>query len=137
MTPAELIDAAERLLNEASPSTVSAWSRAAALLVRQALESTLSDFWRARVPGVERLTMRAQLDSARVFLDPKLGGEISYVWHALSRATHHHPYELDPTREELDSLLSIARAAIARIEAAMPAGFAPTPGPNARSARSG
>lgn len=93
------------MLDEPDPSTVSAWARAAALLARQALEAALASFWRARVPGVESLNMRAQLNCARVYLPAATAADLSYAWHALSRATHHHPYELDPTREELNTLL--------------------------------
>lgn len=94
------------MLDEPDSQTVSAWSRAAALLARQALETALADYWRSRAPGVEDINMRAQLNCARLYLAPGLAGDLSYAWHALSRATHHHPYELDPTREELANLLA-------------------------------
>jgi hypothetical protein len=59
--------------------------------------------------------MRAQLNCARVYLDRETAGQLSYAWHALSRATHHRPYELDPTREELESLLATTRSALQRL----------------------
>jgi hypothetical protein len=99
----ELVVAAQRMIDDDSRATVSAWPRAAALLARQALERALADYWHARLPGAERLNMRAQLNCAQVYLGRELAGELTYTWHALSRATHHHPYELDPTREELSS----------------------------------
>jgi hypothetical protein len=49
---------------------------------------------------------RAQHNCAHIELDPVTAGELSVAWHALSRATHHHPYELDPTAEELRGLLA-------------------------------
>jgi predicted component of type VI protein secretion system len=100
------------MLDDPRRSTVSAWPRAAALLARQALEAGLAAVWGTRAPGVEHLNMRAQLSCARVYLDADLAGELSYTWHALSRATHHHPYELDPTHDELASLLSAAERVI-------------------------
>jgi hypothetical protein len=44
--------------------------------------------------------------------DRELATETRFTWYALSRATHHHPYELDPTREELSSLLRATRRLI-------------------------
>jgi hypothetical protein len=116
MEPSELLDAARRMLDEPNPSTVSAWARAAALLARQALEAALAEFWGARAPGVENLNMRAQLNCARVYL-PAVATDLSYVWHALSRATHHRPYELDPSREELDTLLARSGAIVQSLRA--------------------
>jgi hypothetical protein len=94
------------MLDDPTRSTVSAWPRAAALLARQALEAELTEYWREKLPGAERLNMRAQLNCAHSYLGRDLAGELSYTWHALSRATHHRPYELDLTREELASLIT-------------------------------
>jgi hypothetical protein len=116
MEPSELLDAARRMLDEPNPSTVSAWGRAAALLARQALEAALAEFWGVRAPGVENLNMRAQLNCARAYL-PAVATDLSHVWHALSRATHHRPYELDPTREELDTLLARSGAIVQSLRA--------------------
>ena len=107
-TEDELVDAARRMIDDDSRSTVSAWPRAAALLARQALERALAGYWHTRLPGAERLNMRAQLNCAHIYLGREIAGELTYTWYALSRATHHHPYELDPTREELSSLVQSA-----------------------------
>jgi hypothetical protein len=102
-----LLDEARRLIDDTSTATVSVWPRAAALLARQALEETLTRFWLGAAPGVERLPMRAQLSCLRAYhVPPQLAADVTFTWHALSRATHHHPYELDPTREELASLIA-------------------------------
>lgn len=107
LSPAQLLDEARRLLDHSSRGTVSVWSRAAALLARQALEEALRRFWRTRAPGVEHASMRAQLACLRTYLPAEeVAADVSFAWQALSRATHHHPYELDPTREELQSLLA-------------------------------
>ncbi len=104
------------MLDEAEPSTVSAWSRASALLARQALEGSLKEFWLRQAPGVERLNMRTQLNCLRSYLaDAALADDINFTWHALSRATHHHPYELDPTADELRSLVSSATRIVASL----------------------
>ena len=110
LTADDMLAEALRLLDESSSGTASSWPRAAALLARQALEYALDRFWWNTAPSVERLNMRAQLNCLREYLDPpELAREVSFTWHALSRATHHHPYELDPTREELSSLVSSAQ----------------------------
>lgn len=77
------------------------WPRAVALLARQAIEGTLFDLWRAVSPGVEAAPMRAQLLVLRRTIAPSLAAETEYAWAALSRACHHHPYELVPTANEL------------------------------------
>jgi hypothetical protein len=109
LTPRDLLAEARRMLDEPSPGTAAIWPRAAALLARQAIEESLERYWALRAPGVQRLNMRAQLGCLGVYLAPAaLAREVAFTWHALSRATHHHPYDLDPTREELDSLISAA-----------------------------
>jgi hypothetical protein len=117
MEPHELTAEARRLLDESSPGTVSAWSRAAALLCRQALEDALALLWADDAPCLRRVPMRAQLACLRSFLpeDGSLASEVTFTWNALSRATHHQPYELDPTREELHSLLVATDRLIAAI----------------------
>ena len=119
----DLVVAARRLLDDSTRSTVSAWPRAAAVLARQALERGLEHYWEKRLPGAERLNMRAQLNCTHVYLGDHLAGELTYTWYALSRATHHHPYELDPTQEELSSLIESAGRLINALAAkAGPAG---------------
>jgi len=62
------------------------------------------------------LDLRAYLSWA----DP--AGEVTFTWHALPRATHHHAYELDPTREERSSLVAAARRLVAARRRAPPRG---------------
>ncbi len=116
LTPDDLLAEAQRMLDEAGTATVAVWPRAVALLARQALEEALRGYWAEHAPGVERLNMRAQLTCLRAYLSsPDLARDVSFAWHALSRATHHHAYELDPTREELASLVAAARRLVAGI----------------------
>lgn len=113
LSPGQLLDQAHGLLDDPARGTVSAWSRAAALLARQALEEALRRFWRVQAPGVEWTSMRAQLACLRLYLpSADVAAEVAFAWYALSRATHHHPYELDPTREELESLLAMTARSI-------------------------
>lgn len=116
LTPDDLLTEAQRMLDEASRATVAVWPHAAALLARQALEEALRSYWAEHAPGVERLNMRAQLICLRAYLPADgLARETAFTWHALSRATHHRPYELDPTREELSSLIAAARRLVATV----------------------
>ena len=116
MDPTQLVAEARRLLDDGSTGTVSAWSRAAALLCRQALEETLRRIWDVKAPCMRRAQMRAQLACLPSYLDDdELAGEVAFTWYALSRATHHHPYDLDPTREELESLLAATTRLIVAI----------------------
>ena len=99
--PKELLAAADELLATPLDSMAGRWPRAVALLTRQAIEGTLFDLWRAVSPGVEAAPMRAQLLVLRQSVAPSVAAEAEYAWAALSRACHHHPYELVPTATEL------------------------------------
>ena len=64
LTVAAVLDEAERQLDEFDPQTSGAWPHAAAVLIRQSLESTLNGFWRARAPGHAGRRPRATAGSA-------------------------------------------------------------------------
>lgn len=52
--------------------------------------------------------MRVQLICLRRYLDDHdLAARTSHAWSALSRACHHHPYELAPTADELQGWLAV------------------------------
>ena len=113
----DLLAEARGLIDRSSRGTVSSWPRAAALLARQALEEALARLFAAKAPGVQHLPMRAQLACLPAYLpSPGLPRDVTYTWHALSRATHHHPYELDPTRDELSSLLAVTARLVAAVD---------------------
>lgn len=113
MTPAALLEEAQRLLDETPQGTVSAWPRAAAILARQALETAVTDLWHAREPMLVGTPLRPQLLCLAGYVPMQVASDVSWLWHALTRATHHRPYECDPTREELASLVAGARRAVA------------------------
>ena len=98
-----MLRAARDLLQRPDPHTAGIWPRATALLVRQALENALDDLWRLRAPGLERCSMKAQLLCLPAYLrgDDDLSARVSYAWSGLSRACHHHAYELPPAAVEL------------------------------------
>jgi hypothetical protein len=102
MNAGELLALARELIDRPDVRTEGLWPRAAAFLGRQALESALADFWRRRAPDMERHPYRTQLICLNGYMaDDGLVAETTFAWYALSRACHHHPYELDPTAEEL------------------------------------
>jgi hypothetical protein len=119
----ELADAAERLLVDPGDALFGCWARASALLARQSLETAIDQLWRRRAPIVVRCSMSAQLLVLPSYLrDQEAARDASYAWSALSRACHHHAYELPPTASELRSLIKLTRRVAAAIEAMIAAG---------------
>ena len=112
-----LVTVARDLLERADPMTAGIWPRATALLARQALEIALDDLWRLRAPGLEQCSARAQLLCLPFYLsgDHELAARVSYSWSGLSRACHHHPYELSPTSSELLGWLAAVEQLVARV----------------------
>lgn len=109
-----LVAMAEELLRH-DPATAGAWPRAVPVLLRQSLEESLDALWRRWAPGMEEAPRRAQLAALPEYLnDRKLAEDVAYVWWALSRACHAHPYELGPTAGELNGWAAVAHG-IARI----------------------
>lgn len=104
-TPADLLGMARQLLDRASPETAGLWPRASALLGRQSLEMAVDEYWAARRIPLDSCPTLQQLICLREYLgDADLAGRVRHAWNALSRACHHHPYELAPTAGELDAL---------------------------------
>ena len=103
--PAELVDLARALIREQRDDLVGTWSRASAILGRQALEIALGQVWSKVAPGVENASARAQLLCLPTYIDAELASRIRYTWHGLSAACHHHAYELPPTAPELEGWL--------------------------------
>jgi hypothetical protein len=119
MTPKDLADAAERVLVDPSDVLFGCWARASALLARQSLESAMDLLWRKRAPIVVQCSMSAQLLVLPSYLrDQEAARDASYAWSALSRACHHHAYELPPTASELRSLIELTRRVVTAIDAA-------------------
>ena len=103
-TPEDLLETAKELLSRKDAKAKGIWPRAAAFLCRQALEASLEQFWQARLPGMEAVSMRAQLSCLPTYMDDtELAGRAAYTWSALSRACHHHTYEVAPTARELQT----------------------------------
>ena len=118
-TPRELLSLADDLLSEPPPGLEGRWPVAASLLLRQALEGALHDLWRAVAPGVELASETTQLLCLGMQIEPRLARRVGFTWAALSRASHHHAYELAPTATELgawfETVDDLVRAAGTRL----------------------
>lgn|SRR5690554_6104824 len=101
MNPAELLRAADALLTGATPGMERCWPRACAALLRAALEQILRGYWFHRAPSVAEATMRSQLVILPVVAGEAVTSVARRAWNGLSRAVHHHTYELPPTAAEL------------------------------------
>lgn len=117
MRASELLDAADDVLERTDAATAGLWPRVVGFLARQAIEEAMWEFWRLRSPGVEESSARAQLLClSAYFADPRLAADVAHAWSALSRACHHHPYELAPGATELRDWLGVAREFAEHVE---------------------
>ena len=111
MTPAETLAVAQQLLERADARTAGLWPRAAALLTRQALEETLDAFWLSRNLPLGGVPTRPQLICLGHYLEDEAQvAALTHAWNALSRACHHHAYEVAPTAEELSGWIGTVSA---------------------------
>ena len=111
------LDLARGLLRHADPLTAGLWPRASALLAGQALESTMSRLWARQDLDFHGCGMRTQLICLRTYLgDADLAARAGHAWSALSRASHHHAYELAPTATELQTWLEVVDELIRKVD---------------------
>jgi hypothetical protein len=113
----DMLAAARDLLERVDPTTAGIWPRATALLTRQSLEAALDALWRHRAPGLELCSARAQMIClpSQLHDNEELAERVSYTWAALSRACHHHPYDLSPTSSELLGWITTVEQLIGRV----------------------
>ncbi|WP_438492039.1 hypothetical protein [Streptomyces asiaticus] len=99
-----LLGAADRLLNP-PPETTSTLApglraRAAAVLLRLALDETLDVFWGDVSPAMTR-NGRSRMLCLQWYVSRSVARQWHTTWCALSAACHHHTYELPPTPAEV------------------------------------
>jgi hypothetical protein len=117
MTPTELLAAAQRLLDRPDAKAAAIWPRAAALLARQALEQGLDLFWRGKGLTLDTLATKPQLICLQAYLpNRELAARTNDAWSNLTRACHHHPYELGVGQDELKTLLETVAGMLAVTE---------------------
>lgn len=105
----DLVSAARDLIRIDDVRTSGLWPRAAAMLCRQAIETSMTDLWDLRCPGLRETSSKCQLLCLGDFLhQAELAGRVNLSWEGLSRACHIRAYELAPTAEELNSWLECA-----------------------------
>jgi hypothetical protein len=116
MTPDVLLALAWWVLDRSDMGLEGVWPRASALLGRQALESALDIYWERTMPGMVHATRATQLACLPQFLkDVVVADGVRVAWSALSRACHHHPYELAPTAAELQIWLGRVDSLVASL----------------------
>lgn len=107
MTPAQLVAAARSLVDEPTAGTAGWWSRGAAMLTRQALESQIRIAISKRGADPEVLTFTVQLIVLAEFVPPLLARRAAAAWSGLSAATHHHATEIPASAYELRGWLEV------------------------------
>lgn len=121
-SPPDLVAVARLLLarsDRAPDLAAGVWPRAAAVLARQALELSLAALWAQRGLDMAGASARAQLLCLDEYLsDPHVVADARFAWWALSRACHHHPYELAPTVAEIEGWLSSVEKVVSVIDQA-------------------
>ena len=111
LTVGAVLDEAQRHLDEFDPATSGTWPHAAAVLIRQSLESTLNGFWTVRASGMLDTSFRDRWQCLPAYLGDRLQArEADFAWTALSQACHHRAYEVGLTQDELRTHLATARA---------------------------
>lgn len=86
--------------------------RAAAWITRTALEEILTDLIRVKRLEPGRASARTLLGCIEALYEkeaPHIASAAQYAWDSLSRASHHHAYELAPTHAEVSALTDLVR----------------------------
>ena len=120
MSEALILRWANELTRTPLDATKGRWPRVAAVLGRQALEDAMDRLWLASAPGVQHSSMRAQLLCLSSYTDDELADRVSYAYGGLTRACHHHAYELSPTTEEITGWLDDVAALIVVVDGTSP-----------------
>jgi hypothetical protein len=112
----DLLGMAGDLLRRADPATAGLWPRASALLALEALEASVRRLWQRQALELEGCSMRTQLICLRSYLDDaRLAARTGHAWSALTRACHHHAYELAPTAGELQGWFAVVSELALRV----------------------
>ncbi|MEW2381454.1 hypothetical protein AB0873_05085 [Micromonospora sp. NPDC047707] len=104
-SPQGCLNAADQLLTNVVRGARGSWPRACAWLLRLALEAAIDDYWRRVRPEIAALRARSpQFLILDHYAGRQIAAQAGYAWSALSRAGHHHCYELGLTAGELQRL---------------------------------
>lgn len=106
-----MLSAAQVLIDEPAEELSGSWPRGAAVLTRQAIESTVTYCWKHTVPDMQWTNWAAQWAALPSYLgDDQLVADAHYAWEALSDVCHHRGYDLGLTEAELRRHLGVAKA---------------------------
>ncbi|WP_250028815.1 hypothetical protein [Paractinoplanes maris] len=104
-SPQTYLDEVERLMAAPARGTRGLWPRASAWLLRLALESALDQYWTDTAPAVGACrNRRSQILMLSRYVGATSSRRVAMLWWSLSRAGHHHSYELALTAGELTHL---------------------------------
>jgi len=110
VTPLELLDVARQLCAAPNWNTQPWTTRAVALLVRQAVEMWLAQYWQATAPGVAGASRKAQLLLLNADLPEDAAAQAHATWSQLSHACHHRIFDLEPsTAQALQWIAQVER----------------------------
>lgn len=103
--PDRCLAAADQLLSTVVSGARGSWPRACAWLLRLALEAAMDDYWQQFHPEVVSVRARQpQFLILERYAGRGIAARAAYAWSALSRAGHHHSYELGLTAGEVRRL---------------------------------
>lgn len=108
----ELLTYADQVL-DGTVNLGSRGPRTAALLARCAFEDWLDEIsapWATQVMSERPPTTSSKLVVLGALHGMELGERAKRAWHGLSRAVHHHAYELQPSVVEVRGLVGQVRA---------------------------
>ena len=109
MSVVDVLSMAESVLDGSVQVPDGNSARAAAVLARQALEEIVDDRCAAVAPGLVRPSMRSRLIILTALDDADVGAGAQTAWDGLSRASHHHSYELQPAAGQVRELIGLVR----------------------------
>jgi hypothetical protein len=116
VTAPQLLAAARAALAQTAALWGTSWSRAAAFLARQALETGVGQLWVGEQADLLSCSFFDQLLCLPAYLaDDDTVSLARHTWCALSRACHAHPYELAPTLGEVQDLIDSVEEVVASV----------------------
>ena len=110
---------ADQLISDASADLGGMWPRAAAWMLRIAMEQAIRELWHAVSPQMGRVTVRAQLLVLPKYLGEDAAAEARLLWSELSTTAHHHDFALAPAVQELRRWQGAAHRVAAAVDAAI------------------
>jgi hypothetical protein len=106
-TVAELVESGRKLGGLRIQALGMSTRLAAAIVLRQAYERRVDEFWREVAPAMEQANHRNQLVALRSYAGPEAARTAAYLWNVLSDACHFDGYELPPSSHEIDHLAAM------------------------------